>query len=539
MNTNHLFNWLIVLIILAGCQSVPETIMESKILSINTNLKVEDPYKEIGVQRSYLSSSKKKGIVELPQDSEVVEINNSKIACALSDELALKELFFRMTEQSQFFLIDPTKDTIIEGNRGTIVRIPANAFVKKSSKIVDDAVKFELVEYLNKSEFIFASLSTHTNKGDLLESGGTILLNAYFGNEVLSLAKGKSIQFEVPTKSLKEDMELFSGARDVHGIMKWNSINTKKGKGVSSTKIRKQRYSKEEAVIEEKILVRYKDGEEIFSKNRINATFSEILKNKKVDTVSVYFEIDENNCIRNSVSKSTIGKGKRRPVFSNTGNWRWGKWFNIKDGSKVNLSKYLIVDPIFSRVSHFYFEGGCLKNKIKRKDRNKTLVFSMQRIFLFTDTLKTIEKEEDKRRLATIESQLSNEGGSYIDAEDMNFYVFTTANLGWINVDRFIQFKGPKVKFVLEDKSLEKSNVSMVFKNYQSVIPGYLEDDKVQFHNIPLDANVIIVALKMVNGLPMIYIKDTKIVRGKFEHQVEFKPVSFAELQEEMKKLNK
>ncbi len=541
MNNHFVTVGLIVFITLVGCKSNTETIMETKISKVNNSIAVTTPYKSIKKEKN--SSAKNNNEKALFLDSE--SIADSKLAenPIVSDEIAIVSLFSRLSEQKQIFYIDTKKDTIITGNKGTILKIGSNSFVTNSGKIVSDIVKFELVEYMDKSEFVYASLSTHTGKGDMLESGGTISLRAYSGKEELLLAKGKTICFEVPANEVKKDMELFSGVRDVHGTMKWYSINKEEGKTKKSYKKSvKKGLSKNRQLLKESTIIRFKNGAELYSKSYTNKRVGSIPQKENLDTISIYLEIDENNIIKKCTSRSTKYKRSSKPniyYFSTL----YDKKF--KEGSKINLSKSLtvfsgfknyIVD--FADIETFHLKHSYFKLIRKNKNNGKSIEVVMQKIVsISNDTLNNTDR--NKQVIETIESKLSSGGESDLDAEEMEYYVFHTAKLGWINVDRFLHLKGPKIKFVLEDKNFENSKVSMVFKNYQSVLPGYLENGKVKFDDIPVGEPFTIVAIKMQNGLPMLYVKDTPTAREKFNEPVEFKQVSFAELKEEVKKINK
>ena len=248
----------------------------------------------------------------------------------------------------------------------------------------------------------------------------------------------------------------------------------------------------------------------------------------------------------NSWSKRTAKKGIKKPLFH-----RWSKRFSLnskyqyhldeilREGDKVNLNKEYTVSDGFYKIDNFSVNKVCLKTKKEKKNKARVMTFSIQRVYVYSDTLEKLFIEREKQHLQNIETTLLSGDPMDVNESEMEYYIFNTTQLGWINVDRFVHIKDSKVKFTLFDKSLEKSKVSLVFKKYDSVLPGYIENGQVTFSDLPLGEEVTIVAIKVENGITMLYVEDTNIIRGKYERPVEFKPVSFSELQEEMKRLNR
>jgi hypothetical protein len=393
----------LILFILAACQNNSEKIIDKKIAKIDNRISSSQPSKTKNTKQFFRFNITKKinrsYISNKLLSQEDLRPNNN-IYAGLSDEMALSVLFSNLTTTTEIFYLNPKKDTSITGTKGTIVEIKAESFVNARGKTVAGTVRFEVTEYMNKSEFIYARLSTNANKGGALESKGILLLKAYSNNETLSLAKEKMIRFQIPTNSIKENMKLFSGVRDVHGNVKWYERN-------------------------------------------------------------------------NKITKRKIRKSEKKLA------------------------------------------------KIKKENKQRVCVDVM-------DTA-TIEQE----------TSLFAEGLAHDKVNRVEYYIFNTTQLGYINAARFVQTKSSKPKFILEDKKFEKSNVNLVFKNYNSMLPGIVENGKVDFGNVPIGEDVTIVAIRMENGIPMLYMEEIKTTRGKSELLVKFKPVSFAELKEEMKKLNK
>ncbi len=115
----------------------------------------------------------------------------------------LSEIF--PEKPSQYFIIDPKKDTFIIGNEGTKLLFEAGSLI--SSK----KVKVELKEFYGVGDLIKNGLPTSSN-GNLIETGGSIYLNATaHDNEKaqvkINANKGVTVDFTIGKSD--PEMEIF------------------------------------------------------------------------------------------------------------------------------------------------------------------------------------------------------------------------------------------------------------------------------------------------------------------------------------------
>jgi hypothetical protein len=107
----------------------------------------------------------------------------------------------------------------IEGQGGTIVEIPAHSLIDKYGNPAKGKVKVTLKEYLTKSDFLMGGL--HTQSGDeLLESGGTILVEAYDGARKLELKPESQMDLWFASRTDGDSMMVFNGLEE-HGQLDW------------------------------------------------------------------------------------------------------------------------------------------------------------------------------------------------------------------------------------------------------------------------------------------------------------------------------
>lgn len=86
-----------------------------------------------------------------------------------------------------------------------------------------------------------------------------------------------------------------------------------------------------------------------------------------------------------------------------------------------------------------------------------------------------------------------------MDEAEFNFYVFSVSKLGWINCDRFLEFKS-KVDFWVESPIAPTTDIKMVFSDIKGVLKANFKEGKYVFSNVPLGKEVTIIGIQNVNG---------------------------------------
>jgi hypothetical protein len=124
----------------------------------------------------------------------------------------------KLSKPEQTFVINPSRDTILVGKEGTQVFIRAGSFIVKDPNA---PVEIKLTEFYKKSDFILNNLSTTTTQDELLESGGTIDIQASSGNETVMLKQGASLQVLFKDKKADDNMQAYY-AREGETVTKWS-----------------------------------------------------------------------------------------------------------------------------------------------------------------------------------------------------------------------------------------------------------------------------------------------------------------------------
>lgn len=124
------------------------------------------------------------------------------------------------------------------------------------------------------------------------------------------------------------------------------------------------------------------------------------------------------------------------------------------------------------------------------------------------------------------------------DIKEVNQYIFSVTQLGWINCDRFYKNNNPGINFYILTDNSETTIINAILNRFKSLIPGKVQSGKITFSNIPLGEKVTIVALKTVNNKIFLSVNETEITKNG-ELVLDFQQVTMDLLKKEMEKLNK
>ena len=141
----------------------------------------------------------------------------------------------------QTFTYDPTRANTFTGSKGTIVTIPANAFVK-NGQVVTAPVQLAFREIFSRADMVLSNMPTVSN-GRVLQSAGEVYLQPA-QDTTLRMAPGATIRLQTmnpPNVSPQDTMRLFvapgssgSGSGSASSCFNW-TLNTDPGSTLSPT----------------------------------------------------------------------------------------------------------------------------------------------------------------------------------------------------------------------------------------------------------------------------------------------------------------
>jgi hypothetical protein len=129
--------------------------------------------------------------------------------------------------KTEIFRINGMKNQEIIGIQGTQVDFEANSFMYESGELHNcGLIYIKMREYCNKSTLAEAGLTTHSDQR-MLESGGTVHIEAWCANRKLLLRSGKKIKLHFPKKKDQDasGMQLFAGREDKNGLVNWSPVS--------------------------------------------------------------------------------------------------------------------------------------------------------------------------------------------------------------------------------------------------------------------------------------------------------------------------
>ena len=148
-------------------------------------------------------------VITYTEQKQIVQVPKSDI----------NDLWKQLREPSQVFTINPQKDTLIMGEEGTIINIPAGAFIIPDEK-QGRQVNIVLEEYYDYASMIINNMTTMSN-GLPLETGGMIYVNAFLDNRALTVMEDKPLTFMFPGDTMVTGMQFFTGNTNPTGNMNW------------------------------------------------------------------------------------------------------------------------------------------------------------------------------------------------------------------------------------------------------------------------------------------------------------------------------
>ncbi len=335
------------------------------------------------------------------------------------------------------FCINPNKDTLLIGDRGTVVKITAGTF-----KNVNGCVEIVITEPSNVSDMVLYNLTTQTADGQLLETDGMIQIEAFYQKKPIE--PNKPLLVMKPTKKTDPEMKLFKGQPNSADDVVWSTSADLEMLGT----------------------------------------------------------INPDDDLHN--------------LFGSSGGFNPGDCESDVLPPKCRF--------FFCKIRRV-FEG-------KKKRLNRIAADSLRANLANW----CISREE---KLAEIEEQFSplDEADlSKIPLESVSYYVFNANSLGWINIDKFSDYNGPRVDFAVNVAGNEDVELKLAFSKIRSILPGFRQGKSYIFKNVPLGMDVSIIGFEYSNPPKMAIVK-TKTSK-KYSDPFPFTEMTVKEMKQLLEKLD-
>lgn len=122
----------------------------------------------------------------------------------------------------QSFMLDAGAGATIEGNDGTLVIVPTDAFVDADGNSLDGDIKVELIEALTLDKMVMYNLTTQSD-GRSLKTGGMIKINYSQNGREVNVNPERPLLVQIPTEEIHPEMQLFEGEVTEEGNLNWKN----------------------------------------------------------------------------------------------------------------------------------------------------------------------------------------------------------------------------------------------------------------------------------------------------------------------------
>lgn len=435
-----------------------------------------------------------------------IKVSNSKILFTpFNNEISTK---------SSFYNINNNIINVINGTKGTLICIPKNCFVLLNGKMYFGEVKIELKEINKKSDFVLSDLQT-VSDGKLLESGGMIFLEAYTkSGEKLKLKRNESIYIEsFPSNEIKPFMKIFNGKYNNNKI-NWEYCD----------EVEKELIS---------VPLKYLDftyayaAQWYYNSDSIWRKLREDIRNDKFRSISLSNtfiatrEFNERFRYITSLTSSFYMKSKNKKYNpANAYDTILNIYLNNLDKDLWFVDSLVVIKTMsdikmdnITKSDHnsFRFEIEHFK-KFAREKRTKVMTINDYGINLSLSNAlellvsKGVKYEEAKEivKKYNMQQAVINKMKEKYNKEYLT-YTFESKQLGWINIDRYINIPIEKQKELIVKVNHEMNKIDMkcfvVFDKINSVISEkFSKNYDCKINGLPLNEKVKIFVYGYKNG---------------------------------------
>jgi hypothetical protein len=417
--------------------------------------------------KSLITQSSSIGEVGLETELETIKKTNRKVVITINQKSKksvgvnqeLTTLWKELKPKSQQFCIDPTRDTVLVLNEGSIITIGSYSFEQNNKLITqsDDCLFLIVDEVLSKKDSYLNSLTTQSNSATI-ESAGMLNISAEYKGSEANLIKEKDLLVMLPTQQTSVgDYQMFTGDRDPHSNeMNWLTDNNPELKNIS---------------------------------------------------MNDYFSCG-------GIAGSGNGGMYCKFFFCKIKRFFFPKRYNSGKRSYQPSSELTDINTACGNLIELYKKYGV--------DNYSDLQFKMNEALMKkydVDNLSDLKVAMKKERIKKMENKFTNGQASF---DDLRFMVYNTNNLGWANCDAFSNVLAiNKTQLGVGMDDMKNVDVKLVFQKRNIILSPTLIGDKFYFESVPKNEKVIILAVKMQNNQPQVFMEEriigTEDVTAKFE----------------------
>lgn len=437
--------------------------------------------------------------------SKKVENNQKKM-----EDLTVKKVnneFLIENPSPEKFNISNLKDTLIQLKSGKIVFFPKNTFDIASGS--SDKINISVTDVSLVSDILKSGIST-SDKSSVIETNGMVKIEAKNeGSDVFcTLKKNYVLGFPIPKEKnniteLASDFILFNGVNESQSKISWG-VQKNDGDLLNKTI----------SVIDYKIVIAQNDSlkynqPDFLTISNVNTGFRKyfseefLRRTKHIKKSIVTLECDHLN--DKGVTADVIVKKDGSLLFKNYSSG------NFKNKEIQNIIESIIKDC--PKIIPFYDNEG------KARDNFVGIWIGVKKEY----TAGTMEEFKTKFK-QKLKFQEKN-GNTVISKDELDYMLFESNSLGWINCDRFVNFKGERCNFMASISNLndfDKVVPYFIFTRINSAIQ-FNPDQKGNYYvpNIPVGEKGYVIALGYKGDKVYFFDKECSVSKSTFEFKIE------------------
>lgn len=433
----------------------------------------------------------------------------------------MKDLYKALDKRAERFTIRADRDTTLTCKEGTTLKIDANSFVnKRTGEPITGSVTVRVKEYYQMDDILNSGLHTMSSTG-ILETGGMLYVDAKANGRSAKLAKGKPMAIGMPYDTEKEGMRLFNGKMR-NGEMVWVPAEPPAPAPAPPVITEDVLDEIEHTEIvpdypEDEIIELVEEPEEVVNSDEQLFVIVEEMPQ---------FPGGEAELMR------YLGQNVRYPQLAREmgiSGRVYARFVVNKDGSIGDVTILRGIHPSCDNEVIRVLQGMPKWSPGKQRGKAVPVQYTIPVRFGLRGGGYRYETN-DVEYAEEFESTTTDENLEEKTTDDIQRYVFSTTEMGWINCDRWSRETGPKVAVTLNiDKSIP-ADAKLVFQDERIIMPVSNNQGVLSFLNVPVGKKAKLVAFKYEDGKTWMSVSDVVVRQNSAPIDVAFAAVTMAEL---------
>ena len=432
---------------------------------------------------------------------------------------SMEELMTSLTPGTGYYKINPSEEILIKAEKGTLIYVPADAFVCADGTAPGKEISLEVKECYSLSDMIGQGLSA-TSDSLVLQTGGMIHLRAFSDKKELQVKDGKAIVLGFPKGNSNDTMDLFYAVEDGKGNTTWKP-------DYNMYKIEAEKKAAPATESDAGIKYDYpvEMTEDLYDHRLAICYFTSVLYEIKLkDRPEKLFEYVESP---NALPAEMLREFSQKE-------WRVHLEFDISKNGK--MSNFRTEDETYTKYTPgalAAFRDLLAKAPALDLASAKDPLDLEWHFSLGVYGAKVLNEGRFREKFRNKFAEYKNKAIQQLDAKALDHYLLASTKLGWINCDRFWNTPEEKTDLLVKVKDPRNAKVQLVFEDINSIMQGEQKGDSLLFKNIPLGRSIKVIAISYHEGKPTLSVTKTKVSKAALELNA-FKEFSLDELDAEL-----